>query len=488
MGYDSLFFILELHYYGMKFVSVMLIVSVIVFLFIFGCPGTPPVCGNEICEIGENSENCSQDCGGITNCGNGVCEVGETPESCSQDCAQSHRECIIENNIPTCALVTGPGKNDCSVEVGCGGYCGNSGCDELETCESCQEDCGLCPPENKGYCKQALFSGNPEDKIDIFFIPDRYVDMEQWANDINLFLYATPNDEPTDESQYDNQGNYYGDVYNYQGFFNTEPMKTYKSRFNIWYLDINNLELWEENIDNAYLPNQSMLTAKNYADNCLTGEQESDLVFIIVNNDTISGPGGFGMYDRNAAISNRSEWWIDLDGNVEGKHLRIGTIIHEFGHGFVNLADEYPNTGVIHGVNYFTTRINIDNSGCTKWCNGADTNTVCLNALEKFRNCLEDAGFQFYPNETEFIGNNTYYDILNPCMLENDSRGESWFYLENCNFGKDCYSDSGCYWNAKGLNTFKPSLTSIMSDSESGHFNTVSINKIIEKINSISVE
>ena len=469
----------------MKLIILVIFLGLL-FLF-FGCVG-PSLCGNGVCENGETPESCSQDCGGIINCGDGACEVGESPESCPQDCAENHYECITTNEGPTCISVGGAGKNSCTPETGCGDTCGNSGCQNWESCDNCPQDCGLCPPANKDYCKQALFSGNSENKIDVFFIPDRYTDLTQWEKDINLFLYAAGSDEPTDASQYDNQGNYYGDMYNYQGFFNTEPMKSYQSRFNIWYLDINNLELWKESIDTGYLPPESMLTAKNYANNCLTDGQKNDFVFIIVNNDTIPGPGGFGMYDKNAAISNRSEWWIDSDGNIEGKHLRIGTAIHEFGHGFINLADEYQNSGAIHGTSYFTTRINIDNSDCTKWCNGIDTNTVCLNALEKFRTCLEGAGFQFYPSETEFIESNTYYDILNPCMLEDDSQGESWFYLETCNFGKDCYLDSGCYWNAKGLNTFKPSLISIMSDSESGYFNTVSVNKMVEKINAISID
>ena len=46
-------------------------------------------CGNGVCEVGETSSSCSQDCsaGGGAVCGNGICESGETSNSCSQDCA-----------------------------------------------------------------------------------------------------------------------------------------------------------------------------------------------------------------------------------------------------------------------------------------------------------------------------------------------------------------------------------------------------------------
>jgi uncharacterized membrane protein/DNA polymerase III delta prime subunit len=46
------------------------------------CP-PQPVCGNNICEIGENPYNCPQDCG---TCGNGICDSGESYLNCPSDC------------------------------------------------------------------------------------------------------------------------------------------------------------------------------------------------------------------------------------------------------------------------------------------------------------------------------------------------------------------------------------------------------------------
>ena len=48
------------------------------------CGSTTPICGNGICESGEN---CLQDCPIQTTCGNGVCE-GNEQATCQQDCQQ----------------------------------------------------------------------------------------------------------------------------------------------------------------------------------------------------------------------------------------------------------------------------------------------------------------------------------------------------------------------------------------------------------------
>jgi len=46
-----------------------------------------PVCGNGICEEGEDYINCPEDCPAPPVCGNGICEEGETEENCPEDCA-----------------------------------------------------------------------------------------------------------------------------------------------------------------------------------------------------------------------------------------------------------------------------------------------------------------------------------------------------------------------------------------------------------------
>ncbi len=113
------------------------------------CPAQGPVCGDDVCEEGEDADNCAVDCGPDgPECGNGVCEEGEDTDNCEQDCPADGPECgngVCEEGEDTnnCAA-------DCPAE---GPECGNGVCEEGEDAASCSEDCdggmmgGLCPPE-----------------------------------------------------------------------------------------------------------------------------------------------------------------------------------------------------------------------------------------------------------------------------------------------------------------------------------------------------
>jgi len=45
------------------------------------------VCGNKVCEVGENIGNCLEDC--VSLCGDAVCHEGETL-TCAQDCTGNY--------------------------------------------------------------------------------------------------------------------------------------------------------------------------------------------------------------------------------------------------------------------------------------------------------------------------------------------------------------------------------------------------------------
>jgi len=82
----------------------------------------------------------------VVNCGNNIVEPGE---QCDGD----------DINFATCENVIGPGFTGnitctpvCSFDIsGCHAMsCGDGECNNGETCESCVEDCGKCPPNNGG--------------------------------------------------------------------------------------------------------------------------------------------------------------------------------------------------------------------------------------------------------------------------------------------------------------------------------------------------
>jgi len=79
-----------------------------------GCPPPAPVCGNGLCETGEDATNCPADCAppGTTVCGNGICEPGEDATSCPADCA------------PVCGDgICGPGEDSTNCPADCAGSC-----------------------------------------------------------------------------------------------------------------------------------------------------------------------------------------------------------------------------------------------------------------------------------------------------------------------------------------------------------------------------
>jgi len=169
------------------------------------------ICGNGICDIGENCHSCPVDCingtsGGFT-CGNGICEDGESCETCPEDCNSDSlydNYCcyggpeVNQNEIKhgvSCAsdIRCGQRAGKCSTEASplvdyccgdgvctgdetqatcavdnCVNLCGNFVCDidQGETADSCGMDCkcnldGICDAwESSTSCPLDCHCGN----------------------------------------------------------------------------------------------------------------------------------------------------------------------------------------------------------------------------------------------------------------------------------------------------------------------------------------
>jgi cysteine-rich repeat protein len=93
-------------------------------------------------------------------CGDGMCEGMETCETCPEDCGECPPECGdgVCNGDETCETC----PEDCGE---CPPECGDGVCEGDETCETCPEDCGECPPEcGDGVCEGDETCGTcPED-------------------------------------------------------------------------------------------------------------------------------------------------------------------------------------------------------------------------------------------------------------------------------------------------------------------------------------
>ena len=67
-----------------------------------------PVCGNNICETGENEQNCPIDCA-YHICGNGICEPTENKDNCPIDCSDLEFEYRIDTDLTSIRIA--PGEN-----------------------------------------------------------------------------------------------------------------------------------------------------------------------------------------------------------------------------------------------------------------------------------------------------------------------------------------------------------------------------------------
>ncbi len=160
---------------------------------------------------------------------------------------------------------------------------------------------------------QVLNNGNHNTKVDIVFIPDGYTkdEMEKFKKDVDKFSKA---------------------------LFKYEPFKKYKKNFNIWAVeapsqesgtDIPGEKVWKNTIVNSnfytfdserYLTTSDMETLHD-----LSSLAPCDQIYILVNTAKYGGGGIYNFYNLTCSDHYASEL----------------VFVHELGHGFGALADEY---------------------------------------------------------------------------------------------------------------------------------------------------
>lgn len=189
------------------------------------------------------------------------------------------------------------------------------------------------------------YSGDPAKKVDIVIIPDGYTaaEMNKFKTDCGKFA---------------------------QYLFNASPYKENKESFNIWGIDAPSKEsgtdipgknIWKNTIVNTTF---YTFDEDRY---CMTSDYKSvrdcaanapyDQIYILVNSSKYGGGSIYNHYSVCVADNERSEY----------------IFVHEFGHGFAFLGDEYYSSSTAYLDFYptdiepleanLTTRVNFD----TKW-------------------------------------------------------------------------------------------------------------------------
>ena len=163
-------------------------------------------------------------------------------------------------------------------------------------------------------------SGDPSKKVDVVFIPDGFT-----AEEMGSFREAV------------------GDFSS--ALLACEPFSRFKDRFNMWLVeapsedsgtDIPGKGIWKETILNTnfytfdserYLMTYDIKSVRDVSSNA-----PYDIIIILVNSDKYGGGGVYNYYGTFTAFNPQS----------------IGVFIHEFGHTFTWLADEYYTSDVAY--------------------------------------------------------------------------------------------------------------------------------------------
>ncbi len=287
---------------------------------------------------------------------------------------------------------------------------------------------------NNYACEKVVYSGNSDDKIDLIYIPDSYNNNGLWIQDVEAFN---------------------------EKFFDVEPMKEYKNKFNIWRVDLPDNYSFDRNSGDSYLTGNAQNKVKSIARDCVDLDVSDDTAIVINKNLDFGAEGGD---------------IIDLGRTREfnGKeNLAWPTLIHEFGHFIANLGDEYENTGSLFDM---SERPNVDLEGCPKWCSGVLNQTVYY----------DDAPGNVYLDYINF--KECLYNATNNLTRDYTygSCNYPW-YMTEVNFGTGCLESTGCYWNAKSLISFRSSRESIMRHPDTEfEFNLISKEAIISKLNTLN--
>lgn len=163
------------------------------------------------------------------------------------------------------------------------------------------------------------------------------------------------------------------------GLFSYEPMKTFRNMFNVYMVyavSTNEVYNGDTAVGIQYGGIGSQLKTFNYAKCAAKGKTLSEVTLIVVGHDTdpfvnsgslgktVTNSGSQGINDYGNAC-----WSCAYVSRSADDQEFINTVVHEFGHTFAKLADEYiskPGQSVNDNNRKFNLQADMDNSGFYK--------------------------------------------------------------------------------------------------------------------------
>jgi len=182
-----------------------------------------------------------------------------------------------------------------------------------------------------GYkAKSYLNNGSPNEKVDILLLPEGYTkkEMRKFRDDVKHFMKV---------------------------FFEAPPFNEYKDRFNVWYLEVPSEESGIDNPRtgvfvkssfelsyNSFDSDRYVLAFDNKRIGDIAANAPYDQLYFIVNSNKYGGGGIYNLYSTCYSHDDKegNEWWPDY------------VFVHEFGHAFGGLADEYYTSQVAYNEFY----------------------------------------------------------------------------------------------------------------------------------------
>jgi len=309
-------------------------------------------------------------------------------------------------------------------------------------------DQNLCKPltfqvvtEDNYKCNVILKNDGPEDKkLNIVYVSDSFDDEADYNEKVNT-AFTT--------------------------FFSTEPFKSYQDRFNVY-------SVWSNDVYNCWNSRDSschMNTIKLIALKSCNLEHQPYL-FVL---DPVTNNKGFPPNRRGYAQRNFIFVFTDKD------EFPI-TILHEFGHGFGGLHDEYVGLGPYGSKDFFNDlsyngalikrSVNLDHVGCPKWCSGEpNTDSKCYEYYSVWDDCLKT---EAKPSEC-WVNVNEY--------IKNKEGKELWEI--SCELGKGCPEGTGCFWGGYYANAFRQEFNTIMRNPDEpgfDHYAPIAVEHMAKKL------